>query len=228
MCGYLGNLHEAPVVVDLMNQLGIPLPYPVGGHRMMSTAPLISQSENDFHITPAYWNYAFKTDPSGFLQLHNGKPIPLGKYGINARSLHYKEWLEPLKLRRGILLATEIGESQGKGKERKQFLMKSQQGLILGCLYKDWLVKQDGEIIRSFAVITRPPTKSYAEFHSKSMPLLLPYDVIEEWLNPNCESSDTINNVLNNTKLTTDLFVTEVKTYKNAEPLSETKKLLKD
>ena len=218
MCGYFGNLHESPAVIDLLNQLGIPLPFPVQrAYQRRSFHGLITLEDTGYCVSSAIWWYQLKADGE--------KLVPNEKVtSFNARDLSKPLWRQAIKTRRAIVLATELGESNGKAR----FLMKSEEGFALGCVYKDWEI--NGEHLRSFAVITRPPHERFSQYHDKSVPCFIPLDktFIEEWLNPNIDSSPAINALLDNATLTTDLEVTKVKSYKHAEPLGETENLPKD
>ncbi len=216
MCGYFGNLHECPVVIDLMNKIGIALPYPFQrSYQRRMVHCLVTSQENDYSMSDAVWWFAMKHK--------EGKLVPNEKYtSFNARDLDKPLWREATKTSRGLMFATELGESQGKSR----YLMKSKTGFALGCLYKDWLTP-DGEAARSFAVITRPATPGFAKFHKKAMPLFLPMDitVIEEWLAPDIDTSPLIEKILQSSRLYCDLEITPLKSYKHSEPVGETELL---
>ncbi|MFL0802465.1 MAG: SOS response-associated peptidase family protein [Agarilytica sp.] len=206
MCGYFGNLHESPAVIDLLNQLNIPLPYPITQAYQRRIVPgLVTQKDGSYTCTDAMWWYALRKE--------NDRLIPNEKLtSFNARDLDKPLWKNASKTRRAIVFATEIGESQGKDK----YLMRSEEGFALGCLYKDW---EDGKgnQVRSFAVITRAPHERFSKYHEKSTPFFLPLDksVLQEWLDPSIESSVLIDELLDRPRLTSDLQVAKVKTYKN-------------
>ncbi len=227
MCGYFGNLHECPAIIDLMNQLQIPLPYPefrnnpsFGG--ACESQGLVTYENGVYHLSNAIWWYDRDRASDTF------KP---SKYtSFNARNLEGRMWKNAIKTRRGLVFASELGESNGKkGKEAARHLMRSQDGFALGCLFKDW-ENTDGSTTRSFAVITRDPHDRFKKYHEKAFPLFLPNDpvAIKEWLDPEVETSPIIEEILNDPKLPVDLEVTRVKTFKNAEPLGEAEILEKD
>ncbi len=218
MCGYFGNLHESPAVIDLLNQLGIPLPFPIQrAYQRRNIEGFVTSDGVQFYNSPAIWWYLLKT--------LDGKFIPNEKVtSFNARDLSKPLWRNAIKSRRGFVVATEIGESNGKDK----FLMKSDEGFLLGCIYKDW--ENNKSNVRSFAVVTRSPHQRFSQYHDKSIPCFLPLDktFLEEWLNPNIEDSEIIQSLLEDPKVFVDLEVTKVKSYKNAEPLSDSEILEKD
>ncbi len=165
MCGYFGNLHESPAVIDLLNRLGIDLPYPVErAYQRRKIQGLITASENGYDLSEAMWWFSLRRDGE--------KLVPNEKLtSFNARDLTKPLWKAAAKTTRGLVCATELGVSQGKDKH----LMKSGEGFALGCLYKDYETP-DGRTLRSFAVITRPPHDRFRKYHEKAFPLFLPMD----------------------------------------------------
>lgn len=217
MCGYFGNLHESPAVVDLMNQLGLPLPYPHGQFYPRRLAPglvTMPAGQSTAQVSPALWWYQ--------LDFKNETAVINEKItSFNARDLQKPLWRHAIKHRRALVFATELGESQDKNR----YLMRSKEGFALGALFKDW---PDGT--RSFAIITRPPHPRFSKYHEKSTPLFLPLDIafLSEWLSPEVQQSDAIDAILDQPGITTDLEVTPVKTYKHADACGETQLLKKD
>ena len=185
MCGYFGNLHESPVVINLFNQLGIPLtnapptkikqpqflpvqedflspshdenntdnnPFIGQFYPRDRVANLITHEDGQFNFSEALWWYQLRYS-------HNGLIADESITSFNARELHKPLWRDAIRYRRGLIIATEIGESQ----EDKRYLMKSDNAFGLGVIYKDW--KIDNMILRSMAVITRPPHERLSLIH---------------------------------------------------------------
>ncbi len=219
MCGYFANLRETAAIIDLLKQIGIALPYPVQrAYQRRVFAGLVTIQNGRAALSEALWWFA--------LREHGDKLVPNEKYtSFNARDLRKPLWRTAARTSRGLVLATEIGEAQGK----QRYLMTSSEGFALGCLYKDYALA-DGTRVRSFAVITRPPHHRFSRYHDKAFPLFLPMDkaAIEEWLNPEIETSPLIEEILDNPRLEADLAVTPVKTYRNAEALGATEILHRD
>ncbi|WNO10479.1 SOS response-associated peptidase family protein [Teredinibacter sp. KSP-S5-2] len=224
MCGYFGNLHECPAVLILLLDLGLPIPYP-GMNRQNYQKRIveghISQGDGEYQYSDPFWWY--QMDVSG------DKLVPSNLTTFNARNLSGPLYGNAIKTRRGIVIASEIGESIGSGKDKKSYLMKSQDGLLLGTVYKDWQAP-NGECLRTMAIITRDPHERFKQYHDKSTPLFLPHDIgfIKEWLNPSILTSLAIEEALTHPKLYNDLEVTQVKTFKRGEPLSAPQTLNKD
>lgn len=216
MCGYFGNVHECPAVIELMHQLNLPPAYKISERAYQRRRYSGLVTTNGY--SEAMWWYALRTE--------EGKLVINEKLtSFNARDLSKPLWREPLKTKRALVLCSEIGESNGKDK----YLMRSEEGFALGCLYKDW-VAPDGSRLRSFAVITREPHDRFKKYHEKSTPFFLPLDkdVLAEWLNPTIGNSELINDLLATPRLYNDIKVTKVKSYKDAKPMSDVDILKKD
>lgn len=218
MCGYFGNLHESPVVVDLMNQIGIPLPYPqYQSYPMRKNEGLVfceldEQGEPRYCVSEYLWWFQ--------LHLEDGQFKPNEKVAsFNARDLSKPLWKKAAKERRGLVFATELGESQ----QKSRFLMRADEGFALGAVYRNWTHPHSGEVLRSMAIVTRPPHPRFSYYHEKSLPLFIPLqaDLIRDWLDPRIETNVAIQDLLESPTITTPLKVTQVKTYKRGEPLSE-------
>ncbi len=219
MCGYFGNLHESPAVIDLLNQLNIPLPYPTGQwYPRRWCEGLITADGDGYTLSKGLWWYQIQKDIA-----HNGEAVWKANEKItsfNARDLDKPLWRNAAQSRRGIVIGTEIGESQGK----KRHLMRADEPFALGVLFKEW-----DEDTRSFAVITRDAHPRFAEYHEKSTPLFIPLhlDTIESWLREDL-NHPSIEKLLAKARLPSDFQVTPVKTYKHADATGESRRLEKD
>jgi len=217
MCGYVGRKHKVPeeeihhwgAFKDLLRLPGSQY------YNRQNVAHLVTIANGTPNTSNAIWWYALKYE--------NEKVKINDKVtSFNARRLNAPLWEDAVRSRRGILFATEIGESN----DNKRYLLQAEQVFALGCLYKDW--EFNGAAARSFAVITTAPTPEFSQYHAKSMPLFLPNDpaFLNEWLDPSIELSPEISKVLKTPTLRVDLKVTPVKTYKRGEPLGLTSQLL--
>jgi putative SOS response-associated peptidase YedK len=220
MCGYIGNVHQAPGVIDLMMELGITLPLPYFKSHVLQMHPaLITAGEGEYHLSEAMWWYAMK-------KLGGQWEPDTSITCFNARNLGSPMWKPALETHRGVIFGTEIGES----KDKNRYLMRSPTGLAIGAVYKDWSTP-DAEPLRSMAVITRPPHPRFSQYHDKAIPLFLPLKLhaIKTWLDPTVGSNHPdIRKLLENPKIYTPLTVTKVKTFVRAEPLGEPEELAAD
>lgn len=69
--------------------------------------------------------------------------------------------------------------------------------LNLGCIYDSWTDTQTGEILLTFSIITTPANKLMEKIHNskKRMPLILPDNLLSEWLNE-ASNTSTIKNLI--------------------------------
>lgn len=222
MCGYLRrhigpkNLKEFLAVIGLPQlefqfpENGEPLHFrPAWGavpeHQIKD---LIIMEDGKPKVVNATWWYA--CEEQGETLRPN---IP--KQTLNARRLYLEYWQEALRYRRGIAVATALGEAIGpKGKE-KRFFVEGERPLLIGCLYQRF---QNGRY--SCAVITRDEHPRFKDFHEDAFPLMLPYDTsfLKLWLSDAPANTPEISRLLKQPKIFTDLTVTPVKTYKDAIP----------
>ncbi|MBX2859407.1 MAG: SOS response-associated peptidase family protein [Cellvibrionaceae bacterium] len=219
MCGYVGrkfNLAQQDIpywreYADLLRQPGGQY---YQRHRVNH---LVIWRNGKAVYTDALWWYALKREND---QLVLNPKVT----SFNARNLDSPLWRSAIRARRGVLFASEIGESQGKAR----YLMQSQTLFALGCVYQQW--QQAGATVYSFALITRDPHPRFSRYHDKSMPLFLPNnpEFLDHWLDPTVEQSPQISAVLEQPKLRVTFDVLPVKTYKRAEPLGQIELLQAD
>ena len=181
---------------------------------------LVRERTGKREVVSAFWWYqlSLKRDPEQFTPEYSLTTF-------NARDLASPFWRAALASRRCILPASEIGESEGK----KRFLMQADEPIYLAGLYKDWQ-NPDGSTTTSYAVITRPPHDRFSQYHSKSIPLMLPQDreILDAWLKPEALPQDMARDLLEDAAIRANLSVTEVKTYARGEPLGPQEQLLRD
>lgn len=224
MCGYFGFRKRGGATSTVLDALGLS-EYVEGPRLLRRVIPgLITHENGNYQQSKAMWWFAHEKNSDGMYE-------PNFKYTtFNARNVDSNFWKPHLNQRRGIFLASEIGESQGAVSNAKKYLMTSERGLILGAIYNDWH-NEDGSVQRSVAVITRDPHKRFSQYHDKSIPCFLPadLDVIKHWLDPTINANDAlIQSLLDQPTITEDLSVQQVKTYSKAEALGDPERLKKD
>jgi putative SOS response-associated peptidase YedK len=225
MCGYLRRHIDPKDLKEFLKLIGMPqleLPLPEDG---------LAQ-----HFYPA-WGAVPEKQIKGLIVLEDGHPKvvdatwwyacdelgdtlrpDMKRQTLNARRLHLDIWQEPLRQRRGIAIATAIGEAIGpKGKE-KRFFVEGERPILLGCLYDRF---QNGKY--SCAVITRNAHPRFMDYHDDAFPLMLPHDpnFLKLWLSDTHPNDPAIAELLKQPKIFTHLTVTPVKTYKDAVPRGE-------
>ncbi|MEM0911756.1 MAG: SOS response-associated peptidase family protein [Pseudomonadota bacterium] len=121
-----------------------------------------------------------------------------------------------LKCSRGLVIASNIGESKVVGKTKHQYLMQSQQPFLLGALYRKL---NNGDY--TCAIITRYAHPKMEAYHDKVVPLFLPNDnnFVQAWLTQKDTVPPEVDYLLNTPKLYPNLHVQRVKSYKSAIPV---------
>ena len=169
-------------------------------------------------MSAALWWYSLKRE-------ENRLVMNPAVTSFNARNLQSPLWRDALRTRRGVVLATELGEAKGS----HQYLMRARRPIALAMLYRDWPDGSSGAV-RSTALITRPPHPRYSRYHDKSIPLMLPLtrEALTHWLDPEIEDSPQIQQWLEAPQLTEDFEVVPVKSYKRGEAVGEAEVMPRD
>jgi putative SOS response-associated peptidase YedK len=225
MCGFIQRITDSPAVIELLEEVGL-----------QQTIPLFQKEafgSNVINFYPAFGKTASKritnliVSPSKTIDATwwfdakpNGENLEVGeRTTFNARNIDSPYWKKAITHRRGIVVATAIGESNPSqtGKGKSHYLIEPKSGaFLLGAVYR---IFSNG--LYSCAVITRPPIDGFSQFHEKSIPCFLPHDrnTIEAWLHG--DANYEVEQLLATPRIYCDLKVTKVKTFKGAEPLGE-------
>lgn len=222
MCGFVGyeqstqyqqpQWYEEIEVPDDLTQLLADWPefaaYPAFGSDISKRIPLLIQENGDFkQVNAVWWFDGF--DKDGKTKLGN-------RTTFNARNLSSPYWKSALNKNRGIILASELGESKLVGKTKHQYMMRSPQPFFLGALYKKL---NNGDYC--CAIITRDSHPKMEPYHDKAFPLFLPLDIAftHLWLGHVDATHPSIEALLKRPKLFPSLHVQRVKTYKDKKPI---------
>lgn len=181
MCGRF-NLAESPAVDNLCLSFGIDsdaLRYS-GDIAPGAIISIIYQVKSDFLISDAIWSLLLDTDtlkPHRKYATFNTRSDKLHQ----PRSIGYKSF----RTSRCIIPASAFIEGLGDRKTYHKIEFEK-EAVAFGGLYKEWVSKETGEIIRSASIITLPSLPQWEKIHPKSFPLMLPGsgDVRRQWLNP--------------------------------------------
>lgn len=221
MCGYIRRVTDNAYVKALLISVGLD----------DVVAEFSSTSQGIQHFYPAFGGDANKTidkliiNERGKLKVVNatwwfdceavGDGLRVGdRTTFNARNLASSYWRKALHTQRALVVATGLGESQMVQGKKHQYLMEGATGaFLLGALYRSF---ENG--LYACAVITRPASAKFAQYHDKAMPLFIPHnsDLVSQWLDPKVSRSDAIDQLLDHSALSIDLRVTRVSTYKSA------------
>lgn len=220
MCGYIRRVTDSPEVKELLEEIGLgdlfkPLVnqgpagmeqfYPAfGGNPARQIRGLIIQEEGKPRLVDATWWFDCTATSEG---LEVGK-----RTTFNARNLDSPYWKGALRHRRGIVLATGIGESKKIDGKKHQYLMEGTQPFLLGALFRPF---PNGQY--SCAVITRDAHLKFEPYHDKAFPLFLPptREFTHTWLAEDIPQANEIDDLLEHPRLYATLRVEEVKTFKS-------------
>ena len=125
-----------------------------------------------------------------------GYKLPDGKLIFNARSETAAQkamFADGMRQRRCLIPADSYYEWQkvGQGKQKYQIAPTDANGFFLAGIYR---IEQG---IPVFSVLTKEPVDSIA-FIQNRMPVILPNEIIKDWLNPQYHGQELLNSALRN------------------------------
>lgn len=114
------------------------------------------------------------------------KEAAVGYKMINARAETVADkpaYRTALRTKRCIIPASGFYEWRRSGKQKTPyyFYLRSQQLMALAGLWAEWRCPTDGQIIRSFTILTTTPNVLVQPMHDR-MPVLLDQDGVDIWL----------------------------------------------
>lgn len=223
MCGRL-NVSDDPFVHGLLEALDIntDLVKPIWGRylRSGSQISIVRDGKNGHELIDASWwllqikkNACFEPNWQWVSFNTNSKRLH------DPRSAGYK----PFQHARCIIPVTGFGETEGKGKLAQYYdFSGTDKALPLGGIYKEWKHEQTGERVYSCSVITLKPHPDMARYHSKAMPLILPYDpaTLSLWLDASFHRVDAFHDLLS-PSIPQDLLVWKIDNPSSYKPLDD-------
>jgi putative SOS response-associated peptidase YedK len=124
-------------------------------------------------LIPHFWSKPLKALPAAF----------------NARSEELAQkpfWRDAFRQQRCIVPATGWREFRAEGKHKQPYQFRLPQRLFgFAGLWSHW-TSPDGELVDSFTIITTEPNSVAAEYHDR-MPLVLPPELYDGWLDPQAD-----------------------------------------
>jgi len=189
--------------------------------RLVITEPDLSVFVAPFHVQQvdvSEWIPRYNLAPTQLAPLitnEGERRLTLGRFGlvpswadgakvgnklINARVegvATSKAFGRALRSRRGVVPVSGYFEWRAGANGKKQPLFihdQSGKPLALAALWDRWR-GPDGEVVESFAVITRPAAGFLEAVHSR-MPLSLPPEHVERWLSPDAATPQELEAVL--------------------------------
>ncbi len=136
-----------------------------------------------------------KLEPQAF-GMKWGYKLPDGKLIFNARSETAAQktmFADGMRQRRCLIPADCYYEWQkvGQGKQKYQIAPTDANGFFLAGIYR---IEQG---IPVFSILTKEPVESIAFIHNR-MPVILPEEIVKDWLNPNFQGHEILNAALQN------------------------------
>ncbi len=115
------------------------------------------------------------------------KEASIGNRLVNARVETVTEkpaYKESFQKRRCLVVVDGFYEWQRHGRTKQPFHLKSESGALLAMagLWDRWMAP-DGELVESFAIITKPAERVVKDIHDR-MPAILAPARFEQWLSP--------------------------------------------
>lgn len=96
---------------------------------------------------------------------------------------------------RCIIVASGFMESQG-GQRPHYLTPENGQVMAFGGLYRNWTDSVTGQFVTSAAIITLASHPAMEHIHDKSIPLWLPKQSYDDWLNPQLQDTSIFNELL--------------------------------
>lgn len=136
-----------------------------------------------------------KLEPQVF-SMKWGYKLPDGKLIFNARSETAAQktmFADGMRQRRCLIPADCYYEWQktGKDKQKYQLAPTDANGFFLAGIYR---IEQGFPV---FSILTKEPVESIAFIHNR-MPVILPGEIIQDWLNPQYHGQEILNTALQN------------------------------
>ena len=136
-----------------------------------------------------------KLEPRAF-GMKWGYKLPDGKLIFNARSETAAQkamFADGMRQRRCLIPADSYYEWQkvGQGKQKYQIAPTDANGFFLAGIYR---IEQG---IPVFSILTKEPVESISFIHNR-MPVILPNEIIKDWLNPKYHGQELLNAALQN------------------------------
>lgn len=187
MCGRL-NVTDNPLVIALLEGLGMPLSMSVGPGalrtgrfiRATNTISIVLEQQGQRRLQDAIWWLLLESTETGF------KPSLYTSFNTRSDKLNTKGSAGYISFRqqRCIVPASGFGETELIDGKSVYHDFIGEQAIAFGGLYRTWLNKDTGELIYSCSIITLPPHPKLLPYHSKAMPLMLPPEQFDLWLSP--------------------------------------------
>ena len=141
-----------------------------------------------------------KLEPQAFC-MKWGYQLPDGKLIFNARSETAAQkamFADGMRQRRCLVPADSYYEwrKTGQGKQKYEIAPSEMDGFFLAGIYR----MEQGRPV--FSILTKEPVETIAFIHNR-MPVILPEDVMKDWLNPRFDGKDILINAVGDMRFAT-------------------------
>lgn len=176
------NIQEMQEIISEINRRYMERPIisqmKLGEIRPTDIVPVIANSKS-FEPKPFLMQWGF----SGFGE----KPKPIIN-AVSETALTKNMFRKPLLERRCLIPATHFYEWQDTGYRKIKHVIKTVEPMIyMAGMYRF----EDRQPLPLFTILTRPATDSIQHIHHR-MPVILPKNLIMDWLSPNADISALI------------------------------------
>jgi putative SOS response-associated peptidase YedK len=148
-----------------------------------------------------------KTDSTYELKIMNYSLIPswskiqkpkFATYNARVETIDEKPtWIKPLEMTRCLVPVTSFFESCYEGTHAGNIVeFYNEEIITLAGVYNTWINKETGEVIDSFAVVTKEPYPFVKKVGHDRSPICIEEEKISEWLNPNLNNIHNVKNFL--------------------------------
>lgn len=161
--------------------------------RATDKVSIIRQKNNERNIVNASWWLLQERAENGF------KPSKYTSFNTRYDKLNIKgsAGFQAYRESRCIIPAKGFGETEFVNKKPihyYDFTVPEGEFICFGGLYREWFNKDD--VLTSCSVITLPPHEKLKGFHSKASPLMLPFQYLEQWLDPKIKKTSQFDKLL--------------------------------
>jgi len=146
--------------------------------------PVIRLIDGERHAKPLRWG----------LVPPWAKDVKVGFKMINARSEEIaKSYKAPLKKRRCLVLTD--GWYEWRDKQPYHFRFSGNEPFVFAGVWERWTNPEDQSAVESYSIFTTSSVGAASEYHDR-MPVIIPPDAYDAWLDPEIDGNDLIEPLL--------------------------------
>ncbi|WP_167882987.1 SOS response-associated peptidase [Leptospira barantonii] len=128
------------------------------------------------------------------------KAHQMGNGNLNAKSetiFELPSFREAILHRRCLIPSTGFYDSKEVSKNSYPYrvFLKHEEIFCLAGIWEEWTNPETKEVTRRYSMLTTPPNKKFSQIHTR-MPLILPREVEEIWIDPSMKDQKDIKPLL--------------------------------